>query len=330
MPLINKVININYYLGGKMMVKKKLSMVVIALVLLFTTAFSPVAQAESKSLNKVINSITTNDGSKIELKQLNKTNTIMEFTVQGNEVNDHVVVNYDTKEFSVTDKDGNIATYNANDFVVNSGVDESVNEAPVEESFEQLATDGSKSYITDMYHALDMPTNSVMTTGTTYSNNALKVTPYTFTWNKQTTAPRKLSWGVGTSLSVITAALVAFIPAINLSAVTSFVVSMGITIFNSTIQTVFAPTVSTHSYYKGRVFYVHGKGNTVKTRSWSNYIESNKKDGTKVSTLYSTDGYAYWYNGRIDSQVADIAYQQYRYIDGLRGSPPYGQEFSWY
>jgi len=30
---------------------------------------------------------------------------------------------------------------------------------------------------------------------------------------------------------------------------------------------------------------------------------------------------AYLYNGRRDSPVADIAYRQYRYIEGLRGNP---------
>ncbi|QUG41943.1 hypothetical protein KD050_01180 [Psychrobacillus sp. INOP01] len=39
---------------------------------------------------------------------------------------------------------------------------------------------------------------------------------------------------------------------------------------------------------------------------------------------------AYWYNGRIDSPVADVAYQQYRYIEGLRGNPPYGSELPWH
>lgn len=311
------------------MVKKKF-IYFIALILLFTTIFAPIASAEKKIDNIFGKSSFYLDGVKFEMEVEQSTESQLNLKLKGETTNDNIVVNLETQDFTITDVNGKSVTYNANDFVVKDGLNENVEEDASSDDMISIMEDADKSYITDLYTSLSMPTSATMTTGKTYTNNPLDVTPYKFTWNAYTKALKQYSFSASTAISVILGVIVAVAGfGFTIAAVTSILTGLGVTVVSETIAHAISPSIGVKTYYNARAFYVYGKGFTIKTKNWDNYLET--VNSGKVSLkYYSSDSYAYWFNDRIDSQVADVAYQKYRYIAGLRGDNPYGREFSWY
>ncbi|WP_342577817.1 hypothetical protein [Psychrobacillus sp. FSL K6-2843] len=303
----------------------KKSIYLIALVLLFSTLFSPIANAEKTENEK---SSFYLDGVKFELEVENSSKSEVSLKLNGEKTSDSIVVNLETEDFTITDVNGNTVTYNANDFVVEDDKNENAEEDTSTDDMSSIKAD--RSYITDPYSALGMPTTATMTTGKTYTNNALDVTPYKFTWNAYTKTMKKYSFSKSTAIStilgvIITVSGVGF----TIGAVTSILTGLGVSVVSEILAHATELGIGVKTYYTARIFYVYGKGHTIKTKKWDNYLETTH-EGKNSLEYYSSDDYATWYNARIDSQVADVAYQQYRYIASLRSEGPYGQEFAWY
>ena len=174
---------------------------------------------------------------------------------------------------------------------------------------------------------LNSPSATFNSTGSYNRGPAgMKVTAYKGSQWENSHALKKFNFTKGTALTVIVAAIISFIPAVNATAIGNFLLSAGVGIISGHLGDNVTLFVGSKKEDVARAYYV-GSGFTTKTKSYYNYVYGNKSNGTAKRELYNSGGAAWFYNNWTDSRVADVAYQQYRYIEGARSTPPKWTEF---
>lgn len=181
----------------------------------------------------------------------------------------------------------------------------------------------------DINAALGFGSSATWNKESSYLHGGVYIDVYRGTYWKYTTALKKYSFSAGTAVSVIAGVIVALSGyGFTTAAVLSILQGLGITIVSEKINYFISPSIGVKQKQVGRGFNVRGKGFTIKTKNWNNYVEVIHQGKVKLEP-YSFGKYATWYNNYSNKNVSEVAYQQYRYIIGQRLSPPYASEFSW-
>lgn len=154
----------------------------------------------------------------------------------------------------------------------------------------------------------------------------MKVNAYKGSQWQTSKALKKFNFTKGMALGVVVAGILAFIPGVNAKTMTSFLISAGVGIINGHLGDHLTLFVGTQKEDVARAYHV-GKGFTTKTKSYYHYVYGNKSNSSTKRQAYSSGGAAWFYNNWSDSRVADVAYQQYRYIERLRSTAPKWTEF---
>ncbi|MFD1928809.1 hypothetical protein ACFSFY_12275 [Sporosarcina siberiensis] len=333
---------------------KKIFSCLLAILLLSTTflhSAKPTYAFESTNDEVIIS--FNNDNYLV--KTLSQSDTAIKFEIIKDSIVEELEVDYTSGNFTITDSSGLIQSYNANDFIVDDSQakkeialyermhvisteeDEANNELISQELESESADMGvlninsSRSYITgDIRKAvgLDSPSATWNYQGAYNrgANGAVKVLAYQGSQWKTTKALKKFQFTKGVAFSIVIGAVIAFIPGLNISTVSSFLLSVGASVVSGYLGDNLTLFVGVRKQDVGRAYFVKN-GFTTKTKSYYNYVYGNRSNGTPQKKLYSSGGYAYFYNNWSVSKVASVAYQQYRYIERFRSTAPRSNEF---
>ncbi|WP_397537699.1 hypothetical protein [Rummeliibacillus pycnus] len=327
--------------------KKKFLILIIINALIFTLVFSSGANpTQASEVNeKPITFELDNEEFTVTVEKENSND--ISFILENENIKDNVHVVYSTGDITVTSADGTSKTYNLKDFETNEEPEvvqsEEANGVPIEQlepkngasilstktNTSLLAATSSASYISDINASLGFGSSATWESKGSYTYGGKAVYVYEGTYWKYTEALKKYNFSASTAISVILGVIVAIgASGFTVPTVISILTSLGVTVVSEKIAYAISPSIGVKQKQIGRGFYVHGKGYTLKTKKWYNYLEVVHEGKVKLEQ-YSSDDYAYWYNNYSDKHVAEVAYQQYRYIEGLRGDPPHKSEFSW-
>lgn len=316
-------------------------------IMILSTVISPL-NTQANSLNGNSIELTLGD-STVLITEKDMIDNMRIFEVQGEYTSDVVTVNIEDGDFIIENEDGVIEKYNIKDFEVpldptqdkqqsqpildgtGKNVLPSLNEMPGRNLIStQASADPTRQYLGDINLALGFDTTATWNRESSYYHEGLYVDVYRGTYTKYTKTATKYSFSVGTTLSVILGVVVAFVGGgFTLAGLNAVLSTLGVTVVAEAIAyTIFNPTMSVKQVQVGRGFFVRPKGYTIKTKYWTNYLEV-ASNGKIHLQKYSDDKYASWYNDYSNQNVSEVAYQQYRYIEGFRSSAPYGSEFSW-
>ncbi|MDQ0157089.1 hypothetical protein [Robertmurraya andreesenii] len=181
----------------------------------------------------------------------------------------------------------------------------------------------ARNYITNPEAKLNVTGKINWGNPTTYVRGGMNVYAYNTTHTEYgIKAAKKFQFNAGTAVSVIIGAIVSWVASPGI--VIAMLTSLGAVLVDNTLKYVWSPTLKVDriSNIKGIIC---GGGMTIVTKNWSDYIVNND-NGKKER--YTTDQYNAWYNNWSLSKLADVGYQQYRYIVGLRNTTPKASEFN--
>ncbi|MCG7317877.1 hypothetical protein [Brevibacillus laterosporus] len=228
-----------------------------------------------------------------------------------------VEVNKQTKKFTITDKNGEVKKYDANDFVVdhNATLDTTDNNIPEEftalhdgQAIEQNNPVIPKSVQSSDY--IPGPTGKGWDLRS-FEQYDPPVHMYYKGYNEEVKAPKKFSFDRDTTISVIVGALAAFIPGgIEASVIIGVIRGVGVAVVSGAIQRAMDPTVWVQKYSYERYFYVD-KGFVIRTKSWTSYLLM-KEFGLQSKEPYATGGYNQKFNNWTDSDAAEYAYKLWK------------------
>lgn len=332
-------------------IKKVISMLAISVLLFSLVIFEPTSVQANNQGGEAI--LLTLDDSQFEIIEKVSTEKNRVLVVKGEEREDILDVNYETGDFTVTSKDGVVEKFNIKDFESNEAPeitplvpeveffdsenfqeDENVLSKPI--SFTELPqgdnqniSSRSRAYLGDISAALGFGKDATWTQEGPYyqSGKTLDVMRGT-SWQYTKTA-KKYSFSASTTIATILGVIVGFAGAgLTASALIGVLQGLNVTVVAEAIAHAIDPTMAVKQKQVGRGFYVRHNGFTLKTKNWYNYLEVAYKGKIKLEE-YSTDKYAFWYNNYSNVNLSELAYQQYRYIEGLRGHEPSRQEFTW-
>lgn len=328
-------------------IKKVVSILAISVLLFSLVIFEPTSVRANGQSAEVLN--LELDGSQFEMIEKVSTENNRVIVLKREENEDLIDVNYETGDFTVTSKDGVVEKYNIKDFESNEAPEASPlvpeedyflpeflqenngdlrTELPQENL--QSISPRTREYLGDIALSLGFSGKNVTwTLQGTYNHSGTSIQALRGDFWQYTTTPKKYSFPVGTTVSTILGAIAAFAGAgFTLGALNAVLLALNISVVAEAIAHYIDPTMGVKQLQVGRGFNVINKGFTIKTKNWYNYISVDYNGKNRLEE-YSTDKYAYWYNNYSNSNLSELAYQQYRYIERLRGTEPSRQEFSW-
>lgn len=327
--------------GGEKMYRKIFSILIIVILLFSLTVTPSNIQASPVDLD-VLNVEVGGESFIISEKLSTDTKKILE--IQGESTTDIVTVFYKTGDFTITSEDGSVKSFNIKDFESA----ENPEYAPmIPEEIEtgekyllentQLPgypstfarDDPHRKYLGDINKSLGFDNSATWNRESSYIHGGLYVDVYRGTYWTYTEVLKKYTFSASTAISVILGVIVAVAGyGFTAAAVISILQGLGITVISEKIAYAISPSIGVKQKQVGRGFDVRGHGFTLSTKNWTNYLEVVHQGKIKLES-YSSDQYNFWYNNYSNQNVAEVAYQQYRYIEGLRNTAPYGAEFSW-
>ena len=329
---------------------KKILSCLLTILLFTTTIFCSTNSTYAIESVDEINVMYNNENYRI--KTLLQNEKMIQFEINNGSTVEKIEVDYSTKNFTITDSNGEQKQYNANDFIINDSQSKkeiafyekmhitSANETEEELISQRLQLESdeintfnfnsSRQYIQgDIMKAIGLNSSSATFKFIGSYNKGpagMKVNVYKGSQWENSYALKKFNFTKGTALGILTSAILAFIPGVSVGAMNNFLISAGVGIINGHLGDNVTLFVGAKKEDVARAFHV-GKGFTTKTKSYYKYVYGNKSNGTAKNQVYSSGGAAWFYNNWSDSRVADVAYQQYRYIERLRSTAPKRTEF---
>ncbi|WP_096156457.1 hypothetical protein [Bacillus sp. FJAT-45066] len=161
-----------------------------------------------------------------------------------------------------------------------------------------------------------------------YKRGNHNVLVYNASHNKDIKALRKIRLTAGTGIDVAAGVVAGVIGAgLTLAALASILISLNVVIIAGAIRYTIEPSIKVNRVWTLEK-YVVGLGITLAVEKWHDYSVTlwNGKVNRK---LVQSGGSNNWYSNRWMTQKADVAYQEWRYINHYRNTKPYCKEFSW-
>lgn len=313
---------------------KKLLMLLTA-TMMFLSVFLSSAQpgmASSTSLDEATIQI---NGENVHVKNLSKdmNSTKFEITFEGQvEVID---VDYRTQMFTITDSEGVQTTYNANDYIINDDqTDQPLIKDPglvkdkdfPNNEIAPASPNRSKSYFYDLPGALNM-SGTIRPDGS-YLRGSQNINVYKIEQWADIVRLKQFHFSKGTAASLVVGSIVALLAAPEaavigiLGAIAGFV-NWGFLTDDLKLH------VGVKRQTIGKGYFVGSRGYATKTKVFNDYIMGKGINGVLQEQLYASGNYYnYFYNDWSNSSVASVAFQQHRYIEGLRSTvPTWGENY---